>query len=162
MTRAVLLLSLLAGCAAAPPVVVTPPPRLPPIDTVVWSEDLAKHVDEWEAEIAADPRFARGAHVLICHGGELAGRFVLGPDGGPKLDATQAAWILRHMHGDGLPIVVVSCNPGGHKINVSRVFYARALVYTPPGNTPKSPTTQPWVSRVRSFEEGESPLFYWP
>src|SRR4051812_34627477 len=90
----VVLALLLAGCAAAPA-----PPReavagatLP--SSVVLSADAAYCLPLWRRE--AERRFPN-AFILICHGRDDRGRWVMTPDGLPPMPVESVAALLHQL-----------------------------------------------------------------
>lgn len=123
MRRLIVILSLaawLSGCSGA-----VGPTR----DTVTWSANLRHAEPLWRAEAAK--RIAGRPVMLIVHGGDRDGRWVAVPDRGPVMPMDGVARLLKDLF-PGRPVVILSCNPGGHQLRKPGVWYATANVWSVP------------------------------
>jgi len=142
------LIVILAGCAG--PIAFDRTPAN--TDCLVLAPDRAKYADAWRREVAR--RFPAGAHVLIAHGDDSGGRWVIFNDGVVAGEAEDIAHRLKWID-DTRPWVLVTCNPASAKLNVPGVWYARGMVYSPPGALPSLwEWGGPWTSSINDFVEG--------
>jgi len=139
---------LLLGCAG--PVDFTP--ISPHTDCIVLAPDLAKYASDWRREVAE--RFPGGAHILIAHGSDYGGEWVVFNAGDPAGRVSDFARRLKSIDSKK-PWVLITCNPKAATLSVPGVWYARGNVYNPPGAVPDVwHWTVPWTSSIDDFIEG--------
>jgi len=92
------------------------------------NEDLMPWVDEWQAEIAY--RYEEFFLIMV-HGETLYGEWHVFPDRGGPVPVTALIARFRQRGVEG-QIVLVVCNPGGHRLNVPDVSYATRNVWVVP------------------------------
>jgi hypothetical protein len=154
MLRRILCLSLLlAGCSSNPsydrvdefirryhrPPTTRPSPRR--VEVVLLAQSLFWSVPEWHDEVE---RLYPDSVMIVCHGGSEGGRWLLQPDHyvrhstgvgipvpDPKRPVEDVYWEYRKKYPDKT-IVLVACNPGGHRPFLPNCVYATAEVWTTP------------------------------
>jgi hypothetical protein len=141
VTRALVILLLLAGCAHAPRI-ESPRGTI----AVSWSKDSQAGLPSWIKEI--ERRIGPGAIILDAHGWyDSEGRWSRIGDDHQAVPWETLVDLVRRLHPDR-PIVVLSCNPRGQHLRTARVHYARGSVTQWPY---ASPFTSPGISTFRQF-----------
>lgn len=131
------------GCGVINKGFHTPAPFSATVDMICLADSLEDSVEMWRSEIS---RRYPGAVGLVCHGGD-AGRWMLYPD--HRQFAFGPFGVIPYFEGDrpipvegkvlelkarfpGRQIVLVVCNPGHYRLNISGVSYALEGVWCKP------------------------------
>jgi hypothetical protein len=144
---ALILALLLCGCTSPKPAVKAEPVILN------WSEKTIpmSSAKAWAKQ--AEKRLGTSAFtLLVCHGVTIDGAWTLVPDPPRKsLKVDDVGWVLRNIN--NLPLVVVSCNEGAHKLTVPNAIYPQRIVWScPDANTPLWPLRrQDYIGKIELF-----------
>lgn len=103
----------------------------PSRDTICHVAGLAHGELFWRNAAARDPRVHGRPVLYISHGGTRRGEWYTAPDVGPATPMVAELRTLRKAY-PTRQIVVISCNPGGHRVTVPGVFYATKPVWSVP------------------------------
>jgi hypothetical protein len=143
VTRALIILLLLAGCAKHG---TNQPTNYAKDGTIAvcWSKDLRKGLQSWRDDIE---RRIGPAIILEAHGeyniDDVWCRF---GDDGSVVPWETIVKLVRDLHPDQ-PIVVLSCNQRGHTLRTARVWYPRAITWSYPNVSPF------WHRGVTTFQQ---------
>lgn len=99
-------------------------------NTIIWNSDLVFGATAWRRVV--NKRFGPTALMILCHGEEEYGEWWLYPSGktaGPVKEVLKKYLPESMGH---RPIVLLSCNPGGHELHgLPGVYYAKRNVICP-------------------------------